>query len=368
MHDLNILWMPSTTPEELDRTLHWAAYLGYDTVALNHIIRKIPEGKIVNPLPKVTGPLSQSKSKLGDKSTIDTAIAPSAASRARFPKQILHRATLHISDPHQHHRLPQLAAAYDILALRPTTEKAFLAACNTISESSMISLDMTQRLGYYIKHKNAMTAVKRGVCFEVCYSHMLYAPLGSSYGVLGMTGPQVQVETDSAATARCFGNWEQLFTSTRGRGIVISSEAGRKLAMRSPASIRNLMALYGLPDEKGLQAQADMARLVVKNELLKRSSYAGVVEVVQPASRPEGEEMEEIEGTEKEDETAKNKNAKGKNKKGYELGERDVSSNTGGSKKRKAVESPAAGQAPAVSKRQAKKMRKAAREAQEGKS
>ena len=82
------------------------------------------------------------------------------------------RCTLTISDPSLNHRLPELARHYGIVAVRPTTEKSFLAACLTITDASIISLDLTQRYPFHFRPKPLMTAVKRGLRFEIGRAHV----------------------------------------------------------------------------------------------------------------------------------------------------------------------------------------------------
>ena len=322
MCDLNILWTPVTPLAAIDRQLRWAAHLGYDTVALNHVITCIPSGEIVNPLPKITRPLDGS----APSATTTISVSKPPAPQASFPKQILHRATVHISDPSNHHRLGQMAQLYDILAVRPTSKQAFQTACISSPDASIISLDMTVRLPFFLKHKNVSTAIKRGVFFEVCYAHMFEVPSGAS--------------TNSTTLATLFANWEQLFSSSRGRGIIISSESSRKVSMRSPPTVRNLLGIYGLADEKGHTAQTELPRLVFKNELLKRRSRGGVVEIVKAATAL-GHSAEHVQ-LEKESEM-----------------QRDQSDNAGTKRKASAEENST------MSKRQVKRLRKQLREQEE---
>lgn len=76
------------------------------------------------------------------------------------------------------------------------------------------------------------------------------------------------------------GNATQLVRATRGRGIVISSEAGRALACRGPWDVVNLGAGWGLGRERGVEALGREARGVVVAAEMKKSSYRGVVDVV----------------------------------------------------------------------------------------
>ncbi|CAO3564361.1 unnamed protein product [Mortierella alpina] len=59
-------------------------------------------------------------------------------------------------------------SSYDILAVQPTNEKLFQAACGTF-EVDIISLDMSARLPFYLKHSTVGMAVERGIYFELCY-------------------------------------------------------------------------------------------------------------------------------------------------------------------------------------------------------
>lgn len=59
--------------------------------------------------------------------------------------------------------------AYDIVAVQPTTEKVFQAACKD-AEVDIISLDLSGRLPFYLKHSTVGTAIQRGIYFEICYT------------------------------------------------------------------------------------------------------------------------------------------------------------------------------------------------------
>lgn len=120
-----------------------------------------------------------------------------------------------------------------------------------------------------------------------------------------------------------------IFRATKGRGLVISSEARSVLGVRAPADVVNLMAVWGLAREKGEEGLGVNPRGVVVNEGLKRSSFRGVVDVVYGGER-KAEEVVQI----------KTINRNGVEKKG----------------KRKMEDKDGDG-TPTVSKRQAKKMR-----------
>jgi ribonuclease P/MRP protein subunit RPP1 len=236
LYDLNVPWSSNQNPLELQRTISFLSELGYDTLALNHNIGNPLPSQIANPIPNPP----------------------------QFPipakTVLLSRCTLTITDPSLNHRLPALASAYDILALRPTTEKAYLSACNTLSEHSIISLDLTQRYPFFFKPKPLMTAINRGIRFELCYGQA--------------------VADDNAARRNYISNCIAIIRGTKGRGLVVSSEAKNVLMARAPADVLNLLGVWGLARERGVESMGVNPRAVVVNEGLKRSSFRGVVDVI----------------------------------------------------------------------------------------
>jgi len=181
---------------------------------------------------------------------------------------ILRRCTLNLSDPSQNHRLSSLASAYDILALRPTTEKTLLQACQAL-ECDLISLDLSTRFPFYFKHTMLSSALQRGTKFELCY-----AP-----GLLNRDG--------GASRRNLISNATQLIRATRGRGLIISSEAKRALGCRGPADVVNMAVLWGLGQERGMEAICREARSVVVQAEMKRRSFRGVIDVVYGGDRSE---------------------------------------------------------------------------------
>lgn len=81
-------------------------------------------------------------------------------------------------------------------------------------------------------------------------------------------------------------NATQLIRATRGRGIVISSEAKRAAGCRGPWDVVNLAAVWGLGQEKGREAVGQEARSVVVQAQMKRRSYRGVIDVIYGGEKP----------------------------------------------------------------------------------
>ena len=165
-----------------------------------------------------------------------------------------------LSDPAQNQRLNSLTQSYDLVALRPTNEKTLLNACTSL-ECDIISLDLSVRLPYHFKFKMFSAAVARGVRIEICYG-------------AAITGSGVD------ARRNLIGNAMALIRATRGRGIVVSSEAKRALSVRAPWDVINLACVWGLSQERGKEAVCEETRKVVALASLKRTSWRGTVDIV----------------------------------------------------------------------------------------
>ncbi|KAL2017667.1 hypothetical protein VTK56DRAFT_1881 [Thermocarpiscus australiensis] len=381
LYDLNIAWSPGTPPAEIERTLKFAKHLGYDVVALNHIISgSMPTQPtpIANPIPQLTPPhpsypggaSSSSSSRPNPptqttttttnlSTTAPSSLPPTSKSQPALPTT-LRRATLVITDPSTtNYRLPDYARAYDLLALRPTTEKSFSWAClSTTDPPALISLDLASHLGWHIHHRTAMAAVARGTRFEVCYGQAL---VGTQQQQSAGPGPG----PDAARQRVNFiGNVQALLRATKGRGIVVSSEARGALGLRGPADVVNLLAVWGLGPEKGFAALGQGARAVVVNEGIKRRGFRGVVDIVRPAEggitaaaarKGEGQGEDGKEG--------------GKKQKGGGDQQRQQQQGSAQGQKRKNGDAGrvgnTGGQQPEMSKRQAKKMKRDALQAKD---
>lgn len=173
---------------------------------------------------------------------------------------------LTLADPAQNQRLAALSQAYDIVALRPTNEKLLLNACTNL-ECDVISVDLSVRLPYHFKFKMLSAAIARGVRIEICYGP-------------GVTGSGLD------ARRNLIGNATSLIRATRGRGIIVSSEARRALGLRAPWDVINLACVWGLSQERGKEAICEEARKVTALAKLKRTSWRGIVDVVHGGEKP----------------------------------------------------------------------------------
>lgn len=155
---------------------------------------------------------------------------------------------------------------YDLIAARPTDEKTLQSACSSL-DVDIISLDLTQKFEKHFKFPMLGTAISRGIKIELCYGQ----------AVLG----------DAVAKRNLISNATQLIRVSRGRGLIISSEAKTVLGLRAPSDIINLASVWGLGTERGKDAMSTHARSVVEHARLKRESFKGIVDVVYSGEVPE---------------------------------------------------------------------------------
>lgn len=259
-YDLNVPWSPNDS--QLPRTLAFLDELGYNVVALNHTISGKLPAQVTCAIPEPL-PFQDLPRKL----------------------EIKRRVTLTLTESYQNARLAELARAYDILAVRPIDERSLQLACGSL-DCDIISLDLTQRLPFFFKFKTLSEAVRSGKRLEICYSQ----------GLLG----------DSSARRNLISNATQLIRASRGRGLLISSEARAAVGCRGPWDAINLAAIWGLGQERGFEAMSREPRNVVVTAQLKRTSYRGVIDVVYGGEKPPP--------AEKKQEDLRGEKAKGKGK------------------------------------------------------
>jgi len=140
--------------------------------------------------------------------------------------RILRRCNIFLTDAASNFRIPQLQQHYDLIAARPTDEKTLQQACASL-DVDIISLDLTQKFEKHFKYPMLGTAISRGIKIELCYSQAL-------------------LSNDATAKRNLISNATQLIRVSRGRGLIISSEAKSALGVRAPSDVINLASIWGL--------------------------------------------------------------------------------------------------------------------------
>lgn len=164
-----------------------------------------------------------------------------------------------LEDTSLNYNIANTTRDFDILAIRPTSEKTLQHAC-TQMDVDIISLDLSVRLPFYLKHSTLGSATSRGVYLEICYSASL---------------------VDTTARRQLLSNAANLVRATRGRGIIVTSEASTVFGLRGPYDIMNLTTFWGLSQEKGRETICDNARKVLVKAETRRGVHKGVLRITE---------------------------------------------------------------------------------------
>ncbi|XP_019743454.1 ribonuclease P protein subunit p30 [Hippocampus comes] len=232
--DLNLTF--SADRSNMQQIIDTAAYLGFSTVAVNYTFEPSIKKKETVPSPKPVEDL------------IDQ--LPIVQGRSR-PIRVLNRLTLVLSE--LSHFRPNLTeyANFDLLAVQPTTEKLFHAACTQL-EVDVISVAMTEKLPFFFKRAPVNVALERGLAFEVSYTAAI---------------------RDATMRRYTIANAVSLVQACKGKNVLVSSAAMKPQELRGPYDIINLCSLMGLSDEEAKRSVSSICRsLLLHAETRKAAS------------------------------------------------------------------------------------------------
>lgn len=235
--DLNVLFSPDKN--RLRSVLETAAHLGFSAVAINYVFEPTTKKKQEVPVPC---PINELIDQL-----------PVVQGRSR-PIRVLNRLTVVMSD--SSHFRPNAAEyrRFDLLAVQPTSEKLFHAAC-MLYDVDIICISVTEKLPFFFKRAPINGAMERGVVFEVSYSAAIRDATMRRYTI---------------ANAVC------LMDSCKGKNVILSSAAEKALELRGPYDITNLGLLFGLSDGDAKEAVSSTCRAVLLHAETRRTA-SGIV-------------------------------------------------------------------------------------------
>lgn len=226
-------------PRETEKLLVKLINLGFRTFAINQFftLKKTGKSKDSKPYPKPIDVLQMSRV---------------AALKKNSPNiRVFSRLTIVLEEESQLHQVASNAVqAFDILAIRPANEKQFFQCCSTL-EIDIISLGMTSKLPFYVRHPQVNLAIERGVHFEIVYS------------------PTIR---DVTQRRYLFSNALDLVRTARGRNIIVSSEGESEMDFRGPYDIANLSLLFGLKENQAKDAISKNVRAVLFHADARRGS------------------------------------------------------------------------------------------------
>lgn len=263
-YDLNVPWpvpgygkASSAQIAALKATISTALALDYTHIAVNFTV---PEG---TRLP-VHDPASINPVPMGELAKHFEKSFPNA--------RLFSRLTLMVADPAQIQGLAKIQNHFDILAVQPTTEKALQLAVSNL-DIDIVSLNLAQRLPFYLKHKTVCSGVDRGVHFELCYASLIGGPAGYT-----SNGSEMMLSTTAlAARKNFFSNALQLIRASRLRGLVVSSGATHPLQLRNSSDILTVLKTIGLESGRTKHCVTSSPERALVSGRLRIKSYKQTV-------------------------------------------------------------------------------------------
>lgn len=152
----------------------------------------------------------------------------------------------------------EITQSYDLIAIQPETEKMFQVACTNL-EIDIISLDMTAKLAFPLRHGYVKVAMQRGVVFELLY------------------GPMIR---DPGMRRHTIGNALGLLRTNKGRSTIVSSGAMAPWQIRAPADVMNLTSLFGVQAHRRKETLTVNPNAAFMNGATRKHTYRGAAYVV----------------------------------------------------------------------------------------
>lgn len=189
---------------------------------------------------------------------------------AAFPKlRVYSRVTITLSDDRQNPLPSSPSSPFDIVAVRPTSERTFASACQSL-DADIISLDLdplqtssSSRLPFQLKHGLVREAVQRGVLFELCYGHSI---------VVRDPGRKRQVLANAMNVVRILGKG-----GLRKGGLFVSSGVEEPYALRAPSNVRAWIEMIGVGSDCSKLAVVDSPAAAAKHAGERKFSVRGAV-------------------------------------------------------------------------------------------
>ncbi|KAJ2576694.1 RNA-binding RNA processing protein rpp1 [Coemansia sp. RSA 1836] len=237
-----------------------ARALGYQVVALNQTIStKLAPGHLAvwKAVPEIKDAECSWSRETGARVARSSAADRVAHGRIR----VLRRLTVVVSDAAQSQSLTgsggAAAGEYDVVAVRPTSDKLLAAASSGAWEAvDMISLDMGGRWGYFVKHKTAGQALAAGLALELSYQPAL---------------------ADSATRQQWVSNAASIVRVTRGRGLVWTSAARQASDLRSPYDVTVLGEVLQLNADLSKRALSSSSRATLVHAFTRTGTLRAVI-------------------------------------------------------------------------------------------
>lgn len=254
--DLNVR-ARSSKPHDRLAILQRAYELGWDCLVWTTMVN----GRLGSekPLSNVDLDVRQAREALQQRAlVVSEAQSEALGAGSRIPTQALvrqlSRITIVVEDPLDIHALGSgndALRSFDIIAVRPMSARAFVAACQG-ADVDVISLDISRRLPFSLNRKHIDEAVRRGIHFEVCYSALLES---------------------SASRREALNGGNALVSCLRGRNIVLSSGVEVLSGLRGPEDVISLGCVLGLNTSSCRDSFSTNATILLQHATKRRQRY-----------------------------------------------------------------------------------------------
>ena len=227
-----------------------------------------------------------------------TQVAADATSLGARPELVvLRRCTVRFAEPGE---LQEFAKAnddvirsYDILALEPTTERAFSSACAN-ARADIITTQLGARPAFRLRAPALKAAAINSIAFEVSYNAALmdvaqrrnfFSNASAATRAVGEnTGGGVRDDDDDESEddleleldvnmrrADVHDEKERRKKNAFNGGVVLSSGSRQATELRAPHDVANLACLFGMRDENARAAMSARAFRLVRRARRKRA-------------------------------------------------------------------------------------------------
>ncbi|XP_040885582.1 ribonuclease P protein subunit p30 isoform X2 [Toxotes jaculatrix] len=248
--DLNLSY--TADKSRLQSMIETAAHLGFSTVAINYVFEPTTKKKQEIPTPT---PINELIDQL-----------PIVQGRSR-PIRVLNRLTVVMSD--SSHFRPNAAEyrSFDLLAVQPTTEKLFHAAC-MLYDVDIICISVTEKLPFFFKRAPVNGAADRGLVFEVSYAAAI---------------------RDSTMRRYTIANAVSLMETCKGKSVILSSAAEKALELRGPYDVANLGLLFSLSDGDAKESISSTCRSVLLHAETRKTA-SGIIYTMKSCGGSSGQQ------------------------------------------------------------------------------
>ena len=220
---------------------------------------------------------------------------------ARSELVVLRRCTVRFAEPGELQEMARVnddvIRSYDVIALEPTTERAFSSACAN-ARADIITTQLGARPAFRLRAPALKAAAINAIAFEVSYNPALmdvgarrnfFANAAAATRAVGEnTGGGVRDDDDDSEDdldvdvdvdvrmRRADGDDERRKANGRkknnaGGGVVLTSGSRQATELRAPHDVANLASLFGMRDENARAAMSARALRLVRRARRKRA-------------------------------------------------------------------------------------------------